>query len=105
MLFPHKGDLHLESTYLTRRSQSQRYIAETGSFALGRLIPGVNHLYGGTTFNYHDVVRADDSFKIHDDYLGVIEKHLKGKNYRLLIMTCKRSYINREDRIICEALG
>ena len=82
-----------------------RYIAETGSFALGRSIPGVNHLYGGTTFNYYDVVRADDSFKIHDDYLGVIEKPLKGKHYRLLIMTCKRSYINREDRIICEALG
>lgn len=81
------------------------YIAETGSLAIGRAIPGVNHLYGGTVYNYYDVVRAGDSFTIHDEYLGVAEKNVPDKPYRLLTMTSKRSYINQKGKTICDATG
>jgi uncharacterized protein (DUF2249 family) len=44
-------------------------------------------------------------YTIHDDYLGVEEKKLAGKPYRLLTMTSKRSYINQDGKTICDALG
>ncbi len=79
------------------------YIAETGSLARGRDIPGVNHLYGGTTYDYYDVMRAGDTYTIKDEYLGVEEKELppeKAGKYRLLTMTARRHYVNQDGKTV-----
>lgn len=81
------------------------YIAETGNLPMGRVIDGVAHLYGGTTYLYNDVVRAGESFTIRDEFLGVEEKLVKNKPYRLLIMRSNRHYINQEGKTVVTAMG
>lgn len=81
------------------------YIAETGYLPMGRAIPGMNHLYGGTTYDYNDVVRAGDCYRIKDEFLGVNEKNMSGKPYRLLTMSSKRHYINQDGKTVVSATG
>jgi acyl dehydratase len=84
------------------------YIAETGSLARGNAVEGHNHLYGGTTYDCFDVIRAGDRYTIQDEYLGVEEKQLpqeKREKYRLLTMTAKRHYINQNGKIVVTATG
>lgn len=84
------------------------YIAEAGNLDRGNYVPGQTHLYGGTTYEYNDVMRAGDSYTIEDEYLGVVEKKLapeKAAKYRLLIMTAKRHYINQNGVTVVTATG
>lgn len=84
------------------------YIAEVGNLDRGNYVPGQTHLYGGTTYEYYDVMRAGDTYTIRDEYLGMEEKKLspeKAAKYRLLIMTAKRHYINQNGKIIVTGTG
>jgi acyl dehydratase len=81
------------------------YIAETGYLPQGRIIEGMNHLYGGTTYEYHDVIRPGDTFHIQDEFFGVTEKSVKEKPYRLLIMSSRRDYINQTGKTVVSATG
>lgn len=85
-----------------------RYLAETGSFSREGALEGFSFLYGGTTYEYNDVIRAGESYHIHDDFLGVTEKKLppeKAAKYRLLSISDRRSYINQNGKTIVTATG
>lgn len=84
------------------------YIAEAGNFDRGNYVPGQTHLYGGTTYEYYDVMRAGEKYTIMDEYLGVEEKKLppeKAAKYRLLIMRAKRHYINDSGKTVVTTTG
>lgn len=85
-----------------------RYIAETGSFARDGALEGFSYLYGGTVYDCYDVIRAGDTFTIHDEFMGVEEKVLppeKAEKYRLLSITDRRDYINQAGKTVISATG
>lgn len=84
------------------------YIAETGNFDRGNYVPGQTHLYGATTYEYYDVMRAGEHYTFTDEYLGVEEKKLapeKAEKYRLLIMKAKRHFINEQGKTVVTTTG
>ena len=78
------------------------YLAEGAFLPTERhgIIPGMNHMYGGTIYEYKDVVRVGDSFHIEDEFLGVVEKQVKNKPYRMLIETGRRSFVNQDGKVV-----
>jgi acyl dehydratase len=70
--------------------------APGGSF----LLPGFNLFAGGNKHEYFGVIRPGDEFRVVDKYLGVEEKEVKGKTYRLFLEKGKRSYINQRDEVV-----
>ncbi len=70
--------------------------APGGSF----LLPGFNLFAGGNKHEYFGVIRPGDEFRVVDKYLGVEEKEVKGKTYRLFLERGKRSYINQRDEVV-----
>ena len=81
------------------------YVAETGNLPMGRFIEGMSHMYGGTTYLYNDVVRAGETYTIQDEFLGVEEKQLNNKPYRLLIERSSRHYINQDGKEVMKTLA
>ena len=51
-----------------------RYLAETGTFARGNVVEGQTFLYGGTEYEFFDVIRPGDEFTLSDEFMGVKEK-------------------------------
>jgi acyl dehydratase len=70
--------------------------APGGSF----LLPGFNLFAGGNKHEYFGVIRPGDEFRVVDKYLGVEEKEVKDKTYRLFLEMGKRSYINQRDEVV-----
>jgi acyl dehydratase len=75
--------------------------APGGSF----LLPGFNLFAGGNRHEYFGVIRPGDEFRIVDKYLGVEEKTVKNKTYRLFLESGQRSYINQKEEIVVIATG
>ena len=71
----------------------------------GLRLPGFNTMAGGNRHEYFGVIRPGDEFRIVDKYLGVEEKAMKGKTYRLFIESGQRTYINQRDEVIAVAIG
>ncbi len=95
-------------TMIAPQGRFVHYIAETGNLQRGRNIPGQNHLYGGTEYEFFDVMRSGDSYTIRDEYLGVEEKILppeKADKYRLLTMRSKRHYVRQDGKVVTTATG
>lgn len=78
------------------------YLAEGAFLPTERhgIIKGMNHMYGGTVYEYKDVLRAGTSVHIKDEFLGVQEKQVKNKPYRMLIETGRRHFLDQNDREI-----
>ena len=78
------------------------YLAEGAFLPTERhgIIAGMNHMYGGTIYEYRDVLRAGTTVHIKDEFLGVQEKHVKDKPYRMLIETGRRHFLDQNDREI-----
>lgn len=76
------------------------YIAEGAFLPSERngIIQGMNHMYGGTIYEYKDVVRCGARLHIKDEFLGVKEKPVKNKPYRMLIETGRRHFLDENDR-------
>jgi acyl dehydratase len=72
-----------------------------GSF----LLPGFNLFAAGNRHEYFGVIRPGNEFRIVDRYLGVEEKAVKDKSYRLFLETGQRSYINQRDEVVVIATG
>lgn len=84
------------------------YIAETGSFARGNVVDGMNFLYGGTDYEMFDVIHEGDTFTISDEFIGIDEKKLspeKAEKYRLFSYRAKRNYINQKGAIVVSVTG
>jgi len=78
------------------------YVAE-GAFLpteMNGIIKGMNHMYGGTIYEYNDVLRVGDVLHIKDVYLGVVEKQVQNKPYRMLINTGRRQFINQDGKVV-----
>lgn len=85
-----------------------RYIAETGTFARGNVVDGQTFLYGGTEYEFLDVIRPGDTFTLSDEFMGVKEKKLppeKAEKYRLLTLQACRSYVNQHGIAAVKATG
>jgi len=67
--------------------------------------PGFNLFAGGNRHEYLGVMRPGDKFRIVDRYLGVEERPMKGKAYRLFVESGTRSYINQNDEIVAFSTG
>ena len=78
------------------------YIAEGAFLPTERngIIVGMNHMYGGTVYEYHDVLRAGARLHIKDEFLGVVEKQVKNKPYRMLIETGRRHFLDQNEKEI-----
>ncbi len=78
------------------------YVAEGAFLPTERngIIKGMNHMYGGTTYEYKDVLRCGTRLHIKDEFLGVQEKKVQNKPYRMLIETGRRHFLDENDREI-----
>ena len=66
----------------------------------------VSYLFaGGNKHEYFGVIRPGDEFRIVDKYLGVEEKAVKDKTYRLFLESGQRTYINQRDEVVAVAIG
>ncbi len=75
------------------------YVAEGAFLPTERngIIKGMNHMYGGTVYEYNDVLRVGTRLHIKDEFLGVQEKMVKNKPYRMLIETGRRHFLDQND--------
>jgi len=67
--------------------------------------PGFNLFAGGNRHEYLGVIRPGDKFRIVDRYMGVEERPMKGKSYRMFVESGTRSYINQRDEVVIFATG
>lgn len=82
------------------------YCPAAGKGAQGQLrLPGFNLFAAGDKHEYFGVIRPSDEFRIIDKYLGVEEKAVKGKAYRLFIESGQRTYINQREEVVVIATG
>jgi acyl dehydratase len=76
-------------------------VGPQGSF----LLPGFNLFAAGNKHEYFQVIRPGDEFRIFDRYLGVEEKTVKGKAYRLFLDSGQRTYLNQREEVVAVATG
>lgn len=74
-------------------------IAWGGSFPEKANIPGWNALHGGTEHVAYKVIRPGDKFRVVNKYLGIEEKNIPDKPYRLFIRRNQRSYFNQREEL------
>lgn len=72
-----------------------------GSF----LLPGFNLFAAGDRHEYFGVIRPGDEFRIFDRYLGVEEKPIKDKSYRLFLESGQRFFINQREETVVVVTG
>jgi hypothetical protein len=75
-------------------------IAWAGSFPEKADIPGWNAFHGGTDHQCFKVIRPGDKFRVVNKYLGIEEKVVPGKPYRLFIPRNQRTYFNQHDEVV-----
>jgi acyl dehydratase len=68
-------------------------------------LPGFNNMAAGNRHEYFQVIRPGDSFRIMDKYLGIEERPVKDKPYRLFLESGQRTYINQREEVVAIAIG
>lgn len=81
------------------------YFGATGSFPMGNIPRGVNRLYGGTKYEFFRNMTPGDVISVKDEFLGLKEKKVENKPYRLFTMESKRDYLNGNGELICSTVG
>lgn len=72
-----------------------------GSF----LLPGFSLFAAGNRHEFFGVIRPGDEFRIVDRYLGVEEKQVQGKSYRVFLESGERRYINQREETVSLSIG
>lgn len=75
-------------------------IAWAGSFPEKADVPGWNAFHGGTDHLCFKVIRPGDKFRVINKYLGIEEKVIPDKPYRLFIPRNQRTYMNKHDEVV-----
>jgi hypothetical protein len=75
-------------------------LAWAGSFPEKANVPGWNAFHGGTDHQCFKVIRPGEKFRVVNKYLGIEEKIVPDKPYRLFIPRNQRTYLNQNDEIV-----
>ena len=80
-------------------------IAYGTSFGEHWRVPGVSRMAAGNKHEYLKPIRPGDTFTIYDKYIGVEEKNVSGKAYRMFIESIQRHYVNQRDEVSAVVTG
>jgi len=64
-------------------------------------VPGVSGMNAGFGHKYFKPFRPGDTFAVYDKFMGIDEKEVHNKPYRMFVESVQRFYVNQREEVAC----